>query len=302
MIPLPIEPYLIELLELMDEQGLPLILAGGLGIKLKHRWVLRQIRDNGRRSSFKFIPDARATRDIDAFLGMEVFSRETAEGVARVRGLLEQLGYQPYEKARNFQFIKPFPPDPKQSIKIDLHAREPSADEEEFTKVNHPRVGRKGSMAFRKLQGYRTPEAFAIDEGCQSLPLTGISPGGVPFDGHVRVPHPFAQLCMKIAAAGDYERSPPEERKKNGKKHAFDIYLLIAMLDEAEMEQIQSFADRFSAVPAMTEIRATISEFFATADQAGRRTIEDEAREQGPLELDLFFGLLDELFGTSSIA
>lgn len=70
---------------------------------------------------------------------MEIFSRETSEGVARLRARLEQTGYVPYEKARYFQFVKSI--DQARRVKFDLHARLPIAHEEQFTKVDVPRVG-----------------------------------------------------------------------------------------------------------------------------------------------------------------
>lgn len=298
---LPIEPYLIELLQLTDDE-FPLIVAGGLGIYLKRRWTLQQLHDGSRRSRFRVIPEARTTDDIDAFLSMELFSRETSEGVARLRARLEQTGYVPYEKARYFQFVKSI--DRTRTVKFDLHARLPTTHEETFTKVDEPRIGRKGHTAFRQLHAYATPEAFAIDEGVQTLPLSGTTPLGARFEGRVRVPHPFASLCMKLCAALDHERALLARRKPRGEKHASDVYLLVAMLDEAEFDQTQALARRFADEPPMARIRAAITELFAAPEQAGLRTIALEARkvDSTPLELELFSTMLGELFGTGAAA
>lgn len=61
MSPLPIESYLVELLRRMEQAALRPIIAGGLGIYLKRRWVVEQIESFGRRSRSSTIPEARAT-------------------------------------------------------------------------------------------------------------------------------------------------------------------------------------------------------------------------------------------------
>lgn len=65
---LPIEPYLIELIVRMDAEHVSLIIAGGLGIYIKRRWVQAQVEAGDRTNLFDSLPDARATDDIDALV------------------------------------------------------------------------------------------------------------------------------------------------------------------------------------------------------------------------------------------
>ena len=235
--PLWIEPYLVELLRPMAEEGFPLIVAGGLGIYLKRRWV-EQTRQQ---TLWTPLPDARATHDIDSFLALEIFQQDR---VSRFRGTLARLGYQVHEKARYYQFIKPVTGVPVDHVKIDLHTRLPRDDEATQLKLQNHRLGRSGHRAFRTLHAWATPEAFAIDEGVQELPFAGSDPADIRFEGVVRVPHPFASLCMKLTAAGDHERTPIENRDPLQRKHAFDVFLLTAMLSESEVSQVRTSAAR----------------------------------------------------------
>lgn len=297
---LVIEPHLCELLEHAEGEGLQLVIAGGLGIYLKRRWVARETADNGRKNLFDEIPDARVTEDIDAFLGMEVFLREPTDGVSRLRNMLTKLGYKPFEKARYFQFLKEL--EGERRVKVDLHARLPRDGEGDRVKLVPPRVGRRGTSAFRTLHAWATPEAFAIEERVQTINLSMTTNSG-PLATIVRVPHPFASLCMKIKAALDHERTPLAERRPSGDKHAFDIYLLMAMLNEPEFEQVQRLGVQFADNLAASEITDGVRELFSAPERPGCETIRREFKRismpREP-ELDLFCPLLGELFAGAS--
>lgn len=288
---LPIEPHLLELLRTMEQQGFRLIVAGGLSIYLKRRFIAQ----TGRPTLFTALPEARATDDIDSFLSLEIFLHDH---VARFSDTLRALGYQAHAKARYFQFTKPVPGLPAGHVKIDLHARLPHADEAAQIKVQEPRLGRRGTRAFRTLHAWATPEAFAIDHGVQELPLTGRDPAGQLFTGRIHIPHPFASLCMKIAAARDHEHRP--EPQPRHRKHAHDVYLLTAMLDATEFSQVQAHAHHFAAAPAMPALRHAVTDLFATPDSPACRTLRDQLRgqpgEPTPVDLTRFCAALRELF------
>lgn len=295
-----VEPYLIELVRRMDAEGFPLIVAGGLGLHLKRRWVGQQVREHGRRTLMAVVPEARVTSDIDVFMQMEVFSRETEGGVSvmRFRKALEGLTYEPLKGAEYFQFKRSIADG--EFVKLDLHTRLPTSGEFEVVKYNKPRVGRKVQPTL-KLHAYGTPEAFAIDQVPQTLPLAGLDPDGQSFSGSVRVPHPFAALCMKIQAAVDFEGLPPTEQRtaKHAvkQKHAFDVYLLLAMLDPQEVDEIGAFARSYAADPRLARIQSGVHEIFGAPDSAGCRTIHRQAQHFADgLELERFTVVLGELF------
>lgn len=284
-----IEPYLVELLRPMAEEGFPLIVAGGLGIYLKRRWV-EQTRQQ---TLWTPLPDARATHDIDYFLALEIFQQDR---VSRFRGTLARLGYQVHEKARYYQFIKPVTGVPVDHVKIDLHTRLPRDDEATQLKLQNHRLGRSGHRAFRTLHAWATPEAFAIDEGVQELPFAGSDPADIRFEGVVRVPNPFASLCMKLTAAGDYERTPIENRDPLQRKHAFDVFLLTAMLSESEVSQVSAFTRQFAGHAAMPAICNDIVRFFGAPDAPGCNTLRGLVQERRAIDLTRFCAVLRELF------
>ncbi len=155
------------------------------------------------------------------------------------------------------------------------------------------RMQREGSPADQRLHAFATPEAFAIDERPQALPLRGLTPRGEIYDGVVRVPHPFASLCMKIKAAADFEHAPVADRKPRGQKHAQDVYLLLAMLSEEEWDQSHELRVRFGDHPELQSIRAAVTEFFAGPEQPGCFTIR---RTTNDADIDRFSQLIRELF------
>lgn len=293
-----VEPYLIELIRRMDEDGFPLTVAGGLGLHLKRRWVGEQVLAGVRRTLLAVVPEARPTVDIDVFLQMRVFSRHGAGGddVPRFRRALEALNYEVHELGRHFQFVKQIAGERR--IKVDLHTRLPDAEESRVVKYNRPRVGRR-KQPDPPLHAYGTAEAFAIEEGPRRIPLVGKGPDGLDYSGTVQVPHPFAALCMKIQAALDFERRSPDEREAINRKHAFDVYLLVAMLDPQEVEEILELRRRYVDDEVFDAIRAGIPEFFGAAERPACRTIQGQARDLGVegLEVARFAVVLRELFG-----
>lgn len=295
-----VEPYLIELVRRMDTEGFLLIVAGGLGLHLKRRWVGQQVLDHGRETLMKVVPEARPTIDIDVFLQMEIFTGAHGDGeqVVRFRRALESLSYDALEKAQFFQFKRKIAED--KFVKVDLHTRLPNESESGVVKYNKPRVGRRRQPSL-KLHAYGTPEAFAIDDRPQTLPLIGVDPEGQRFEGHVRVPHPFAALCMKIQAAKDFEDLSPAEREDEenakGQKHAFDVYLLLAMLDLQEVDEVKALGRSHADNPLFEGIRAGRREVFGVPDSPGCHTIRREAQRLGErIELERFTVLLGELF------
>jgi hypothetical protein len=158
------------------------------------------------------------------------------------------------------------------------------------------RVGpadQKSSAPDQRLHAFATPEAFAVHERPQSLPLGGRTPSGVEFTGQVRVPHPFASLCMKVKAAADFERASPSERKPRGARHAQDVYLLMAMLSEQEVDECHALYRQFREHPQLRLICEAVIELFGDHDGSGCRTIATNNRAA---DLQRFSAVINELF------
>lgn len=289
MLSLPIEPYLIELLQSLSKEGIEPIIAGGLGIYLKRRWVVEELEAGRREALLKAIPDARATDDIDAFLRLEALLQPQRADFRRV---LSDLGYEP--KKEFIQFARPTE-DPKRKILLDLLAVPIVDPDIKIARGSRPpRMGqRHQKLDPPMLHAYPTPEAFAILERVRSLPLRGRAVDGSDFDGHVRVPHPFAALCMKIAAAADHERTPPADRKPRGYKHAQDVYLLVAMLSREEVDECEALRSDYRDHHALPAICQAAVEFFSTPDSPGCVAVGSRVRDA---DLGLFADVVTELF------
>lgn len=287
---LPVEPYLIELLHGLSREKIEPIIVGGLGVYLKRRWVQEEIEAGRRDALIAPIPDARATDDIDAFLRLEVlFHPERAD----FRRVLTECGY--VARKEYIQFERPTE-DPKRKVILDLLAlpvRDPRVKV-----VNNSRPRRMGERNQKTdppmLHAYPTPEAFAVEDRVQLIPLHGRGPGGLEVAGEVRVPHPFAALCMKIRAAADHERTPPAEQKARGHKHARDVYLLVAMLSPDEAEECDELRRRYRDHPEFQKLCRERGEFFAASGSPGCVTL---TRSVPDAALDRFIGVVSELFG-----
>lgn len=295
---IPIESYLIELLSALEPEGFSIIVAGGLGIYLKRRWV----QETNQTTFIAPLPDARTTEDIDSFLHLDIFLQNDVE---RFRFILNRLDYKATEKGKYFQFAKPAKLIRSEQAKFDLHARLPGEDESARIKQRQSgklvRLGSRNDRLYNTLNAWGTAEAFAVEDDVQSLPLSGTDPSGQVFTGIVRVPHPFASLCMKLRAAADHERMPFNQRNARDRRHAVDVYVLAAMLGAAEVEVIRRLTKKYETHPEQLKCQTDITAGFANVGSGGCQIIRDELRgqpgEPSTPDLQRFCALLRELFG-----
>ena len=264
----PLFSHLLEIASHPASEGV--ILGGGYGIRVKQVYL----REQGARTAISTFPLARATQDLDLFLQMALFLQ--AERGKALRMLLDQLNYQ--ELTPKWQFSKPFDAaQPDIKVRVDLLSRTPSATEK--IRVRHPRVGVGTGI---NLHSYNTPEAFAVEDAPLRIPISGVLPNGSQVEANILVPHPYASLNMKLKAAHDWlrrERGEMEE-KKNSERHVFDLYLLIAMMTEAELEEAAGLATRYSSLLVAREICENAKELFGDKDAQGvvgmQRQLKDE--------------------------
>ena len=236
----------------------------------------------GERTLIPAVPPARATVDLDFFLRMELFVQK--ERGKAVRTLLDRLSYQ--EHTPQWQFGKPLRggASEEDKVKVDLLARTPTP--EESVRVKAFRVG---SGADISLHGHETPEAFAVEDNPLLIQVTGEQTDGVLIEAEVFVPHAYAWLNMKVKAAHDWLRGERGETKKKPfrEKHAFDVYVLTAMLRGAELDEAAGMAKRYSENPLASEIRANAEELYGERGAPGFR---EATRQTGaaPMDYDTF--------------
>lgn len=262
----PLHCHLLDILRSPASSGL--ILGGGYGLQLKREHI------KGQATLLVSIPEIRPTLDLDFFLPLEFF--EDPERAQGVRALLDSLEYQP--TMNHLQFVKPLGDEyPGRLAKIDLLARPPSV--ESRVKVKLPRVG---SKTRNSLHGRYTPEAFAVEESTKRI-LVSEDPAV-----YVEVPHPFPWVVMKTVAAGDWLNSRgTEQAKPNGEKHAFDVYVLTAMVTQDELKTCRDFNQRYDTHEKMQEARRLASALFGSRRSPG--FLEVCRRVGGELEYDIFW-------------
>ena len=280
--PIPAEQHLLQLVTKTDESEISFILAGGLGIYLKHRWVTSQVEAGRWEPLIQRLPDVRATQDIDVFLEREAYFSPKR---GRVRSILDELDYEPTSEF--FIFKKKLETGEQEYVSVDLLA--PHFDDERFRLGKPPRISsaeskKRGTPTSEKLHAYLTPEAFAIEESPRSIPI------GAHF---VRVAHPFPALCMKVKAALDYEEAPLTERKPRGERHAADVYQILSMVNEDEWSECDQLTKKYRTHPEFRAIQRAVTSLFGSRHAPGCVIV---ARTTTGADLERFVELMAELF------
>lgn len=281
--------HLADIVNRVPENSI--ILAGGLGLTLKRRSLVRSDTRTLATAAGYEIPEARATTDIDLFLRIEMFTRK--EDGCQLRQALDDLDY--VERTPQWQFEKPLHVSIlNQPVVVDLLARRP--EEGESVKVKTPRVGTGSGI---NLHGRETVEAFAVERDPQTIEI--VCDGSAV--GRVCIVHPYGWLNMKVRAAYDWllnQRQPwdlRENQKPPSEKHAFDVALIAAMVTETEDHQCLQMAEEFRQHPIAQAIRFEAAELFESPSAQGWR----EAVRQGMLnDHSLIWPRIKEMLGVDS--
>lgn len=282
-------PHLLDIVSDPAAQGL--ILGGGFGMRLKQQ----DLAAKGEQTLIAEVPPARATQDLDFFLRIDFFVQK-ARGRA-VRDLLERLSYT--EDVPDWKFEKSLASNSLGDgrlgeVKVDFLAREPSPDEPVQVKAH-----RVGSGADVGLHGYKTPEAFAVEDEPVVLRVVGVRSDGVSAEAAVSVPNSYAWITMKVKAVHDWLRMERGEieRRPFREKHVFDVYVLVAMLTEAELSAATVLAAKYFNHPLAAIVRSDAAVLYAAPDAPG---FLQAVRQAGsPLDHDLFWTGLQSVLGMS---
>lgn len=257
----PLYPHLLEILA--QPAARYLILAGGFGIRLKRGYMADLVRDGRARTLLADFPEARATSDLDFFLRLEAFVN--GEGAEDVRSMLDALRYTVREGREHWQFARPLGSGHEGAeILFDLLARPPEPEEGEQVRFDVRRVRRRGQHI--ALHGRTTPEAFPVEDSVFQLPLAARRDDGSTL--YVPLPHAYSWICMKTVAGHDWLQGR-ERARPASEKHAFDVYLLVAMLTEDELRQCVAMHRRYADHDELSGIRLGATELFGTADSPG---------------------------------
>ena len=242
--------------------NVPVIIGGGYGLLLRQQHV-----EASGEPTLRAIPEARPTNDLDVFLTVELVA--DAEKMAVLRDVLRQLGYEPIEVAKYYQFAREvdYRGETRQ-LKVDLLApppRDPTVLRQ--MKVDSRRVRPR---ATKGIHAHTTPEAFTIGEHVLTLTL------GEEVEVTVLVPHPFSFLLLKLFAYRDRQRDDAQEF---GRYHAFDLYRIIAMMTETDFAEAEELRDRYLEDGIVREARAIAAELFHGKEAPGALALLEHAQQ-----------------------
>lgn len=272
----PLWPYLAEIIACPEAEGI--ILSGGFGLRLKQYYLNRRKAEAGGQqiTLMSELPEARATLDLDLFLNVNIWV-EIEKAHALSKALKDTLNYETI--THSWQFRKPMMGGQNRFAKLDMLSRQPLPEEPVKVKDKDPKqVGREMGTG---IAGRLTPEAFAIDDLPLSLEFVS--------DGQkysILVPHPYSWLNMKVRAAYDWIREQQglidpkltTEGDHIRLKHVYDVYVLIAMLTQAERAEAAALAAKYTDHEEALKTREQAVKLYGSVDAEGIQAIEAYSR------------------------
>lgn len=261
-----LEAALSALARQLEPNGTRLLICGGFGLVLRHR----HIQQSGATTLMELVP-VRSTEDVDLLLTEDIIT--DAEQAKRLRLALDELGYDVVEKAKHFQFKRDVTlGGQSRSIKFDLLAPEPA--ERTSVKINGARIRPHG---VKNIHARLTPEAFSAHEHPLETQVGADN-------ALIRIVHPFTHMVMKLHALRD---RLDDSRTDYGRRHALDLYRLLAMTtEEDDWEVAPRLCRKYETEPALHETRELIQDLFLTPDGRGRLRMREAARAEG-LDVDI---------------
>lgn len=280
---------LLDLLYELRDQPTPLILCGGYGLYLKQVY-LQDTLDSATLIAGELWPAPRATEDLDILLRTEVVV--DASQMRPVREALDRLGYTAIPGAEYMQFSKQL--GGGRIVKVDMLTGPlgPLANDPRV-KVGDRRVRPQPSV---KLHAHRTDEALGFQEHTMVVPVMGILSSGDPYEAAVYVPSAFTLLLMKLHAFRD---GCNDENKDLARHHALDIYRIMAMLTEQELDQTQQQLAEHRDESAVVEAVRIAGEYFVSEESLGSLRLREHALWDESMALTDFLSAMKDLLQPS---
>ena len=149
------------------------------------------------------------------------------------------------------------------------------------------------------LHAHGTEEAIAIETEMNKLHISAKCTSGILYEGNIYLPSTYSFLMMKLFALND---QVDREDKGFGRKHAADIYSLIAMLTETEYKLTQKMSTLFENTPQALQSANIVQELFESVTSAGMLRIHESLALPISAETDEFRTLLAEIFPATANA
>jgi hypothetical protein len=276
---------LLDLLYELRDADVPLLLGGGYGLYLKQKRAM----ESGTPLLLNMVPPVRSTNDLDFFLRADLIADSTR--LRLLREALDRLSFSVIRSAQNYQFARKFlfngqPWD----IKVDLLAKLPDKGQYPHVKVDSRRVRPYPSVG---IHAHRTDEAIAVEDELEIISVAGVRTTGNPYRGVIYLPSTYALLMMKLFALRDQVN---DETKGFGRKHALDLYTLVAILTEREYEQTRVLSLRYRETEEAREAAHIVASLFVTDDASGILRLRENDSLPAKAETREFRLLLGEFF------
>jgi hypothetical protein len=261
----PLITTLIDLDSAIGQPSFKFILGGGFGLYLKQ--IHLQQANARTLLPGDLWPLPRATEDLDFFLPTEIIA--SLEEMARLRQALDRIGFKPVEEAKFLHFSKPW--EPAGRVKIDMLTGPIDLIAKAKLKVTPPRVRPRGDL---ELHAYLTEEALDFEESLFAITLDGVGSDKQSGTVTVRIPQPFTFLLMKLHAFADRMNDANVDL---GRHHSLDVYRIVAMLTEAEFNQVRQTVNKHSASRPLARGREIVREHFASPTAMGLIRLREHA-------------------------
>ena len=281
----PLITTLIDLERAIARPSFKLILGGGFGLYLKQIHLQGQAILNTVLPG-ELWPFPRATEDLDVFLPTGIVV--SLADMQALRAALDRLGFTPVEEAKFLHFVKPWGVTGR--VKIDMLTGPLDAISKAKVKITLPRVRPRGDL---QLHAYLTDEALDFEKSLLPLTVEGVGSDGSTGNSIVYIPQPFTFLLMKLHAFADRVDDADADL---GRHHALDLYRIVAMLTQAEFDQVQAGVKNHAASRPILRAREIIATYFSSPTAMGMLRMREHSLFTTRMDVAKLMGALTDLF------
>ncbi len=234
---------LFELTKAFNEKGIDPVICGGLGIYLYFK---------GRATDLPL----RTTSDIDIMLTRSQVDDQTKR-LWLDEIIYRRLEYDIGEEGKYFQFHK------GNGQTLDILIQPVDAIEDIETKDFRAKI------VPSRLHGYRTIEAEFIDEDLIKVKLYEIFPENKKAENlTAATPSLTNFLLLKLFAFND-RTDGPRQNDNQAQNHAFDIYVILSLVDSDDYKTGQNFLKRHNDSQIISKTKRIITKRFFSTDSTG---------------------------------
>lgn len=263
------QPLITTVLDLDHALGgeVGLLIGGGLGLYLKQE----HLRRTGERTlvPLALLPTARTTEDIDLFLRAEVIASTAA--VARLRAALDGLGFRAVPGSEWLRFTREVG---GRRVLLDLMVG-PLREHSNAVCLRNLRARPKGLRGKLGVHAFATEAALGIESEPMRIPLDGVRSSGLHSRCEVLIPRAFPYVLMKLGAMRD---RIGDQSKQEGRHHAIDLYRIVGLLTEEEVEVSERLAREHAGHAEIGSAMRTVDLLLAPSDGIGRVRLLEHQR------------------------